>query len=172
MASAPPVPLPDFSLKSHKGDAFGKEQLLGDFALLYLGSLANADHTKSSLERMLHIVQQQGSHLLPWRRSPLNGGQTLTCIAAATSEHAVEVGQEPQDTQISPEPVQIAANSRHKLLHSSKQALALKIAIPHPCSSRQHAQTDWLDSLITLPSSLDVKMMCHWCWCSQQNSGF
>jgi len=60
VASAPPVPLPDFSLKSHKGEDFGKERLLGDFALLYLGSLANADHTKSSLDRLLHIVQQQG----------------------------------------------------------------------------------------------------------------
>ena len=72
VASAPPVPLPSFSLKSHKGDAFGKERLLGDFALLYLGSLANADHTKSSLERMLHIVQQQGSHLLLWKQIPQN----------------------------------------------------------------------------------------------------
>ena len=65
MSSATPVPLPEFNLKTHKGDTLSKDVLKGDFTLLYLGSLANADHTRASLDHMVHIVQQQGEQLIP-----------------------------------------------------------------------------------------------------------
>ncbi len=81
VTSAPRVPLPDFTIKLHTGDLIGKQQLLGDFTLLYLGSLANAEHTKQSLDRMMQVVQQQGrqaftDHSLIWQQE----GSITQCL--------------------------------------------------------------------------------------------
>ena len=62
-----------YAVETHKGEQFVPSELLGDFGLVYFGTVSHPD-TVSELERLAEIINQSGESRIQLLRSGVRVG--------------------------------------------------------------------------------------------------